>query len=613
MEDDFEETSLQQLVTPSVSKMSSNYSKDGNKNEYGPESFNVDYSQTEIAKLSRVENKLNRNQIIKKWNAYEATNNKLSLLQFCIMIFMITCGGPFGIESAIRSIGFFYTLIGLIVIPILFAIPQILICSELSSMITTNGNLTICVYRAFYDNKKYGDFLGFMNGLNCVIGYGFDLPIYIVLLYQYLDNLFDMEFNIFQQYFIKFSFLIAGALFCSINIQIIGKTTIFFAIIILLPFFIGFFYALSEPNLNSSINESFNNNDNNNEWMLGLSTLIWLYSGWPIMCMVCGEIKFSKKKIHLPFIMAIVLDFLVYSLTLIVAATVNCENNCWSDGYLSIVYNNLLNNLGLFISISAIVSNFCKYIILLSAHSRSLWAISQPYIMLLPNGKTIMNENQNNNINNEYENNNDDAYRYDDDDDDDLDDIINNNHELETVVSNIAFDDNNFHSLTKIPIGILPQYFIGTTWNKTKSPVRAVCFTTVINAVLISFSFASLVEISAFFTCFTFVFKCVAFIKLRYMAPNVYRPYKICGGIYEAWFVSLCQFATVMLLVVVSIIQEPYIFIITIAMNVLIIIWYLFYRYSCGKLNETNSSSSLKERSNEQSTTWYTSNTKNIW
>eukprot|EP00483_Globobulimina_turgida_P013155 UN13179 len=76
--------------------------------------------------------------------------------------------------------------------------------------------------------------------------------------------------------------------------------------------------------------------------------------------------------------------------------------------------------------------------------------------------------------------------------------------------------------------------------------------------------------------------------------------------------------------IILSIIQKkPYIFIIACGVNVIIVIWYLFYRYSCGILGissasntstPTRSNSVLKQL-NEESKTWacYNSNSKNIW
>ena len=55
-------------------------------------------------------------------------HKKLSFIQLIIVIFTLTCAGPFGIEEAIQAGGVVYTLLGLILMPFLYAIPQSLMC-----------------------------------------------------------------------------------------------------------------------------------------------------------------------------------------------------------------------------------------------------------------------------------------------------------------------------------------------------------------------------------------------------------------------------------------------------------------------------------------------------
>lgn len=59
---------------------------------------------------------------------------KLSMLQLTMMIWSLTSGGPFGLEAAVQSGGVMYTLLGFILTPVIFSIPQSLMCSELGCM-----------------------------------------------------------------------------------------------------------------------------------------------------------------------------------------------------------------------------------------------------------------------------------------------------------------------------------------------------------------------------------------------------------------------------------------------------------------------------------------------
>lgn len=598
---------MQELVTPSVSKYANNNNDDTND---GDDSF-IDYSQTELYKNSKVENKLNE-EMERLENKQNYFKNKLSLIQFTIMIFLINCGGPFGIEESINSIGIFYTFIGLIIIPFIFSIPQSLISSELSSIMTSNHGYICWVYRAFCTNK-YGDILGFINSLNHICVTMIDLPIYIILLFEYLKNIFELigihpnDLHFMYQYLIKLLFILIGTIINVLNIKILGKTSIIF-LVGLLPFLFGFIYSLIYFDIDITKNSGNNNNNdngdsnNNNNWLLGISTLIWLYSKLDVMLMCCGEIKFKKKNIYIPFVIVIILDFIIYQSTIFVISSSPLSDQCIDFNCLPIIYDGLLKHLGIFISISGIISMFAKYNILLSAHSRSLWAISQPYITLLPDGK---------------------MYIIDDDQQDD-DEINDNNHnnynnDLSTIISNVAFDDQTYnYLLNRIPIGILPSCLgLGNISNKTKSPINAVIFTTLINSLLIFFQFDILIEITMFLSCFTFIFKILAFLKLRYSAPLIQRPFKIIGGIFIAWIITISQILIIGGLIFITIEQKPNIFIFSIGVNVIFIIFYLFSRYSCNREKNKSASNSYLlsnyELSQNQSYNTPTSKIKDIW
>jgi len=57
----------------------------------------------------------------------------LGTIQLAVIIFYSVSGGPFGIEDSVRAGGAFYTLIGLLVLPFVWSIPEALVTAELGS------------------------------------------------------------------------------------------------------------------------------------------------------------------------------------------------------------------------------------------------------------------------------------------------------------------------------------------------------------------------------------------------------------------------------------------------------------------------------------------------
>eukprot|EP01084_Bolivina_argentea_P158189 275589_1 len=158
-------------------------------------------------------------------------HKKLSFIQLSIIIFTLTCSGPFGIEEAIQSGGVLYTLIGLIILPFVYSIPQSLMCAELGSMMPSHHGYIIWVFRGF-ENDKYGHFLGFYNAFGCIIGMAKDIPIYPILMLFYFKKLifndFNFEFSWIEEYLLYLLLILIGALFNIANITTLGNSTILF-------------------------------------------------------------------------------------------------------------------------------------------------------------------------------------------------------------------------------------------------------------------------------------------------------------------------------------------------------------------------------------------------
>jgi hypothetical protein len=57
----------------------------------------------------------------------------LGILPFAMIIFYNVSGGPFGIEESVRSAGAFYSILGFIIAPFVFSLPEALMTAELGS------------------------------------------------------------------------------------------------------------------------------------------------------------------------------------------------------------------------------------------------------------------------------------------------------------------------------------------------------------------------------------------------------------------------------------------------------------------------------------------------
>jgi len=105
---------------------------------------------------------------------------ELTLLPLFGLIYFTVCGGSFGAEPMVSLSGPGFAIVLLLVTPLVFSIPTMLMVRELQSMMPAEGGYYHWLKKAF------GPFVGFMGGwMNWVVSW-VDVSIYPVLAATYL-------------------------------------------------------------------------------------------------------------------------------------------------------------------------------------------------------------------------------------------------------------------------------------------------------------------------------------------------------------------------------------------------------------------------------------------
>src|SRR3954470_16791213 len=104
----------------------------------------------------------------------------LNTLSLVFILFFCTSGGPYTTETLVHSVGPGLGLLILILVPLIWSLPEVLIVGELASMLPLEGGYYRWVDRAF------GRFWAFQNGWLTWMYSLVDMAIYPVLFNQYL-------------------------------------------------------------------------------------------------------------------------------------------------------------------------------------------------------------------------------------------------------------------------------------------------------------------------------------------------------------------------------------------------------------------------------------------
>ena len=224
----------------------------------------------------------------------------VKLYTMVFLIFTFLCGGAFGIEEMIGEAGPGLTLVLLILLPFVWALPQALTASELGSAIPYTGGF----YK--WNQVALGEFWGFTAGWCRSLAQYAEMPVYIVLTVTYIGNLVPL--TPVTAYLLKALVIIFFTFLNLRGIKEVGWVSMFLSIIILVAF--AFVAVVGIANWQTNPFDPMYNPEEGFMWSLSAALAIgmWMYSGYASVSTLAGDVKdksivYKGLLIGLPLIM----------------------------------------------------------------------------------------------------------------------------------------------------------------------------------------------------------------------------------------------------------------------------------------------------------------------
>jgi len=248
----------------------------------------------------------------------------LGTLALVFVLYFNTSGGPFTTETLVREVGPGLALLLLVLVPLIWSLPEVLIIGELASMLPEEGGYYKWVQRAF------GEFWAFQNGWITWMYSLADMALYPILFNQYLRYFFP-ELSATAQWAVALA-VIWGA--TAINLR--GALRVGRASIVAGLFVIGVFLLLALASIPQATHIP---------WLpfmtpgevparglaVGLSIALWNYIGWDNASTVGGEITDATRTYPRALFIALPLVALGYLLPLLAVLSAS-DWQTWVDG-----------------------------------------------------------------------------------------------------------------------------------------------------------------------------------------------------------------------------------------------------------------------------------------
>uniref|UniRef100_A0A6S8J0A1 Cationic amino acid transporter C-terminal domain-containing protein n=1 Tax=Amphora coffeiformis TaxID=265554 RepID=A0A6S8J0A1_9STRA len=337
---------------------------------------------------------------------------KLSVLALSILVFYKVSGGPFGCEPTVRAAGPFYALVGFILFPIFWSIPEALVTAELGCQYPEPSGSVAWIEEAF------GSTAGLLCGYFHWVSGATDNAIYPALFLEYLSSYLKSlhvndhsadaitpndadEFSVFTDPYWRFFLCsVMTVILAYINftgLQIVGNLSVVVAVLAMSPFVLLVVLGAGQvdPNRWFTLPESPDLIQSDDDalqgatflptvtlggilWRPYVNNLFWNLNSFDVGASFAGELEHPERTFGTAMILSVFLVAASYILPLLVAlGASDSDQNEWKAGQLTVVAGEVVGHwLAAWTVLAAAASNLALFLAELSGDAYQLMGMA---------------------------------------------------------------------------------------------------------------------------------------------------------------------------------------------------------------------------------------------
>jgi amino acid transporter len=235
--------------------------------------------------------------------------------------FMVS-GGPYGLEDIVQKTGYRWTLLILLVTPLLWSLPTAMMVSELASAIPEEGGFYVWVRRGM------GKFWGYQETWLSLTGSIFEMVLYPNLFVDYLGRFAPNFVAGNRGLAIGFGMIALCAAWNIVGVNAVGEGSVLLNVALLLPFVVLIGCAFHFGHRGAAQSPSLRHAD----LLGGILIAMWNYMGWDNLSTIAGEVENPRRTYTRAMFGSLLLVTLGYLLPVAAVARTGLDPNAWTTG-----------------------------------------------------------------------------------------------------------------------------------------------------------------------------------------------------------------------------------------------------------------------------------------
>ena len=252
---------------------------------------------------------------------------RITFIPLLALIYVSVCGGAYGMEDMVSSAGPGGTIFLLLTAAVLWGLPMALAMAELGAGWPVLGGY----YR--WTRTAFGDFWGFQQGWWQMLSSWFDNALYPVIVSDYLATLVPALGGGWK-IVVRLSIIILFSITNVLGVGVVGRLTVLFDILMVLPFVPFVILGLAQWTHNPLVPFTPPGDSAFSALGVGMLIVMWGYSGYETMSTAITEVDNPQRNFPRALLWSIPVTVASYAVPLVVGVAAHGQWQTWTDGTL---------------------------------------------------------------------------------------------------------------------------------------------------------------------------------------------------------------------------------------------------------------------------------------